>query len=533
MGEPMTGMYGASAGALPSALPPDWLQHPEKLVGVVLGGRYRITGLLGRGPMGVACEGESSRGRQVTLKLLPRPTELPAERFAWQVREALAMAHFDHENVIPGTDFGALEGGGAFVSRNRFAGVPLRSLLMRQGSLPLRRALELGRQVALGLGAGHAQDIPHGRLKPENVLIQVASQSKPDLIKIVDFGMAQLPVDVRSVVSNEHEARRLALRTRVYLPRAHLPGAEGLPSSPAVDVYSLGVLLFEMIAGQPPFVMESGLPNLQGGTIDFARCNPPLQVPRSVEEVVLGLLVPNVGVTAQQVVAVLDSLLGRASVAPPPAAPELERVTAQRQSAQLVTAQPSAAVPGPEPAPATIKGVAPELRNPSWPPLPAGISVSQPPTGSLPPGAPAAELFPGVAAAGKQPGTLPPGRLPPGTLPPGTFPPGTLPSAGQRPATVPPGQHFSAVPSFPPAPLLPTQSLEATMRSVLPSPLPPAQSPSATSYPPLTLDGSLAPAQPSLSSPSADLDTDEAEFRPSLLARIRRMFGRSKPSGEL
>lgn len=530
MGEPMTGMYGASAGALPSALPPDWLQYPEKLVGVVLGGRYRITGLLGRGPMGVACEGESSRGRQVTLKLLPRPAELPAERFAWQVRESLAMAHFDHENVIPGTDFGALEGGGAFVSRNRFAGVPLRALLMRQGSLPLRRALELARQVALGLGAGHLQDIPHGRLKPENVLIQVASQSKPDLIKIVDYGMAQLPVDVLRVVHNENEARRLSLRTRVYLPRAHLPGVEALPPSPAVDVYSLGVLLFEMIAGQPPFVMEGGLPDLQGGTIDFARCNPQLQVPRSVEEVVLGLLVPNVGVTAQQVVAVLDSLLGRASVAPPPAVAQPELVTAQRQSAQFVPAQPPASPPVVEPAPATIKGVAHAQRSPSWPPLPAGISVSQPPGGSLPPGAPPAELFPGVAAAsGKQPGTLPPGRFPPGTLPPGMLPP------GQRPATLPPGQHPSTVPSFPPAPLLPTQSLEATMRSVLPSPLPssppPAQGPSATSYPPLTLEGSLAPA-PFSSSP-ADLDTDEAEFRPSLLARIRRLFGRSKPSGEL
>jgi hypothetical protein len=96
---------------------------------------------------------------------------------------------------------------------------------------------------------------------------------------------------------------------------------------------------------------------------------------------------------------------------------------------------------------------------------------------------------------------------------------------------MPPGQHFSSVPSFPPAPLLPAQSLEATMRSVLPSPIPPAQGPSATSYPPLTLDGSLAPAQPSPA--GVDLDTDEAEFRPSLLARIRRMFGRSKPSGEL
>lgn len=520
----MTGLYGASAGALPSALPPDWLQHPEKLVGVVLGGRYRITGLLGRGPMGVACEGESSRGRQVTLKLLPRPTELSAERFAWQVREALAMAHFDHENVISSTDFGALEGGGAFVSRNRFAGVPLRALLMRQGSLPLRRALELARQVALGLGAGHAQDILHGRLKPENVLIQVATQSKPDLLKIVDFGMAQLPVDVGSVVSNEHEARRLALRTRVYLPRAHLPGVEALPPSPAVDVYSLGVLLFEMIAGQPPFVMEAGLPRLQGGTIDFSQCSPPVQVPRSVEEVVLGLLVPNVGVTAQQVVAVLDGLLGRASVAPPVAASEPDLVTAQRQSAQFVAAPAGAALASREPAPATIRGVAPEVRNPSWPALPPGISVTQPPSGTLPPGAQSgAELFPGMAfTAAKAPGTLPPG----------TFPPGTLPSAGQRPATVPPSQRFGSVPSFPPAPLLPAHSFEATLHSISPSPIPPAPGPSG-SYPPLTLDGSLAPAQPPLPSSSADLDGDEAEFRPSLLARIRRMFGRSKPGGEL
>jgi len=96
----VAGAQGASAGALPSALPPDWLQYPEKLVGAVLGGRYRVTGLLGRGPMGFAVEAESSRGRQVTLKLMPRPSELTVERFAWLVREALALAHFDHQNVV-------------------------------------------------------------------------------------------------------------------------------------------------------------------------------------------------------------------------------------------------------------------------------------------------------------------------------------------------------------------------------------------------------------------------------------------------
>ncbi|MEO8178594.1 MAG: protein kinase [Deltaproteobacteria bacterium] len=457
----VTGAYGASAGALPSALPPDWLQHPEKLVGAVLGGRYRVTGLLGRGPMGFAVEAESSRGRQVTLKLLPRPPELTVERFAWLVREALALAHFDHENVVASTDFGALEGGGAFVSRSRVPGVPLRALL-RQGALPLRRALDLGRQIALGLAAGHAQEISHGRLKPENVLVQAGTQSS-DLVKLVDFGMAQLPVAVRSVVGDENEARRLALRTRIYLPGAHLPGVEALPPSPAVDVYSLGVLLFEMIAGQPPFVFDSGgWPNLHGGPIGFAQCNSPAQVSPVVDEIVGALLRPNAGVSAQQVAGVLESLLGRPSVAPAlaPAEPEPEPVTSQLPGFNYTERHPSS-----EPPAATALGVAPELRAPSFPPLPAGYPLSHPP--SLAPGEP---------------------------------------------------------PRY--------------------SPQPPVAGPSG-SYPPLTLDRSLIdslnpPAQRALdaaafapsSAPDSELDDAEAEFRPSLLARLRRMFGRSKPGGD-
>ena len=112
-----------------SPLPRDWLQRPDTLPGTVLGGRYRITRVLGRGPMGIACEGESARGRQVTLKLIPRPPELPVEHFAWQVRHSLALAHFDHAHVVPINDFGALEGGSAFVSRNRVPGVTLRTML--------------------------------------------------------------------------------------------------------------------------------------------------------------------------------------------------------------------------------------------------------------------------------------------------------------------------------------------------------------------------------------------------------------------
>jgi len=267
--------------------PRDWLERPEGLLGSVLGNRYRVTAVLGRGPMGIACEGESSRGRQVTLKLLPRPPGMPVEHFAWQVRQALALAHFDHPNVAPLSDFGPLEEGGAFVSRARAAGVTLRSVV-RQGGLPLGRALDIARQVASALATGHAQDIAHGRLKPENVIVHVgAGPRSGDTIKVVDFGMAALPVEPSAVALNENDARRLALRTRVYLPYG-FGGASSM-----IDVYSLGVLLFEMIAGQPPFVFETMPPEgPQGPPLSFAQCNPSLAVPASVSELVSLIRMP-------------------------------------------------------------------------------------------------------------------------------------------------------------------------------------------------------------------------------------------------
>lgn len=447
----------------------DWLTHPEGLVGSVLGGRYRVTSVLGRGPMGIACEGESSRGRHVTLKLLPRPTDLQVEHFAWQVRQTLALAHFDHPNVSPINDFGALEDGSAFVSRSRVPGATLRTML-RQGPLPVRRALELGRQIALALSAAHSQDIAHGRLKPENILVQTHPNGG-DQVKVVDFGMAELPVNVRAVAPDENDARRLLLRTRLYLPNSAAAAA-----SPAIDVYALGVILFEMIAGQPPFAFESiGAAGPEAQPITFAQCQPPIHVPAAIGDLVLSLLHPRAdlqGITAGHLVKVLDALLGR------PSAPLAQ---APAPAPELASSAPHAGPVSLEPPPPTVKGPPPDLGPasaggdppfadparqggnlvPSWPPLPQGFSTS-----SVPP--------PPPSSRGRGSSLNPTASVASGTYPPGGYP-------GAR--GLPP-DYVSAAPS--------------------PSSMPPPSS----------------------------IDTDdEAEFRPSLLSKLRRLFGGKRGEG--
>jgi eukaryotic-like serine/threonine-protein kinase len=467
-----------------TSVPRDWLEHPETLLGCVLGSRYRITSVIGRGPMGIACEAESSRGRQVTLKLLPRAPELPVEHFAWQVRQALALAHFDHPSVAPISDFGALEDGSAFVSRARVPGVTLRTVL-RQGALPLGRALDIARQVAAALATAHAQDIAHGRLKPENIVL--GGGARPgDMVKVVDFGMAGLPVNLHAVAPNEDDARRLALRTRLYLP-ADVTGA-----SPAIDVYSLGVLLFEMIAGQPPFVFESLPPvGFQQAPRSFAECNPTLVVPEAVNELVFALMHPQAaehGLGAERAGQLLDELLGRPSVAP-----LMEPVTAQMPSAppahNLDESNPVASVDARDMRAHAAPGAAPLV----WPASPAPAPEQ---THSFPP------LPHGFSGS--------------------SFPPPAL----RQPALAVP----STPPSGPPA-----------LRASYPPPSPSARraaaraaAPASTpSFPPrgVSLPPPPAVSMMSTASPSSAPDTDdELELRPSFIRRLKRLFGKKPPS---
>jgi Protein kinase domain/WD domain, G-beta repeat len=202
-------------------------------------GRYRIVRPLGRGGMGgvyLARDGELDR--LVALKV-PRFPPDDATGFQRFTREARAAANLDHPNVCRVYDHGRIDGL-PFLTMAYVDGPTLADVL-RDGPLPPRRAAELARDVARAMAYAHGQGVVHRDLKPGNVLI--AQGGAP---VVTDFGLASrdTPADPRLTTEGS------VVGTPLYMSPEQVAGER---AGPASDVYSLGVVLYEMLTGRPPF----------------------------------------------------------------------------------------------------------------------------------------------------------------------------------------------------------------------------------------------------------------------------------------
>ena len=226
--------------------------------GTIVAGRYRILGLLGRGGMGEVYRADDLRlEQQVALKFLARSRVADEEwlaRFHGEVRLARRVTH---PNVNRVYDIGEADGE-VFLSMEYVDGENLGSLLKRIGRLPIERALRMARELCAGLGAAHDQGVLHRDLKPANVMVDGLGHAR-----IMDFGIAVAKSDTASVGT---------AGTPAYMAPELF---EGVEASVASDVYSLGVVLFEMVTGRLPYG-ESGktglsktgmLPNAETETI--------------------------------------------------------------------------------------------------------------------------------------------------------------------------------------------------------------------------------------------------------------------------
>ena len=200
---------------------------------------YRILEKIGSGGMGEVYLAEDTKlGRKVALKFLPAQYSADKEERQRFFHEAKAASALDHPNICSVFEIGEAENGQLFIAMGYYAGKSLKEK-MKSGPLPIPEAIDIAIQIAAGLAAAHAKGIVHRDLKPANIML-----TNEGVVKIVDFGLAKLRGLTRLTKSGT------TLGTVAYMSPEQALGKEVDHRS---DIWSLGVILYEMLAGRLPF----------------------------------------------------------------------------------------------------------------------------------------------------------------------------------------------------------------------------------------------------------------------------------------
>ncbi|HMJ25012.1 MAG TPA: protein kinase, partial [Pyrinomonadaceae bacterium] len=215
----------------------DSIDNARFVPGEMLVDRYRIVGLLGKGGMGEVYRADDLKlGQPVALKFLPDHLLSDGAALARFHREVRVARQVSHKNVCRVYDIGEVEGR-HFLSMEFIKGEELSSLLRRIGRLPEDKAIQLARQICAGLAAAHEAGVLHRDLKPANVMIDEYGNAR-----ILDFGLAGL--------AEEFGADEMRAGTPAYMSPEQIEGKEQTARS---DIYSLGLVLYELFTGRKAF----------------------------------------------------------------------------------------------------------------------------------------------------------------------------------------------------------------------------------------------------------------------------------------
>jgi eukaryotic-like serine/threonine-protein kinase len=262
----------------------------DPLLGAVLGDRYRILARIGAGGMGAVYRAlHTALKREVAVKVLLPDFGGKDEFVRRFVREAESASRLAHPNIVAVTDFGKTAEGLLFLVMELLDGVSLTSVI-RQGAVPPSRALPILYQVLAGLGHAHAGGIIHRDLKPDNIML-VVRDGKPDVVKLLDFGIAKVTDPAGGEVLTQ---AGVIFGTPEYLSPEQALGDQ---VDARADLYAVGVIAFEMLTGRRPFESDEKVRiismHLSHAVPRMADRNPAAAIPAPVEEAVLQALAKN------------------------------------------------------------------------------------------------------------------------------------------------------------------------------------------------------------------------------------------------
>ena len=284
--------------------------------GTIVDDRYTLLQLLGSGGMAqVYLAHDELLDRNVALKILRdqyAEDEGFVERFK---REAQSVASLSHPNIVPIYDWGRSEDGAYYMAMEYVPGGMLKDRIKRDGTLGPGAASGVALQIADALQAAHERGMVHRDIKPQNVLV-----TRTGDVKVTDFGIAR-------AASSTATATGIVLGTAGYMSPEQ---AKGEPVGPRSDLYSLGVVLYEMLTGNLPYEADSAIAqaikHINERPCSPRKANP--EVPEALDALTIKLLAKNPGDRYASAAELADDLERVRSGLPPAAVEKTERMTA-------------------------------------------------------------------------------------------------------------------------------------------------------------------------------------------------------------
>jgi serine/threonine-protein kinase len=245
---------GSKMDVDPATLVPQTEVSTDPFIGTTVGGRYKIVKLLGEGGMGAVYLGEQNIGgtlRKVAIKTLHQHLSSDPKILQRFERECATVAELQHPNTIQLYDFGKTDDGILYMVMEFVQGESLASILEKKGAMDATRTSHILQQICDALGEAHSLGIVHRDLKPDNIVL---TERAKDWVKVLDFGIAKRSEAATDKAEQKLTQQGTVLGTPPYMSPEQFTGK---PIDARSDIYSIGMIVYEMLAGHLPFTANT------------------------------------------------------------------------------------------------------------------------------------------------------------------------------------------------------------------------------------------------------------------------------------